>query len=450
MFEGLKVLLIDDDQSIRSSTAESLELAGLDVIAFSNAERAMAAVAEGFQGIVVSDVKLPGMDGLQLLQQLKARDAHLPVILITGHGDISMAVQAMRLGAYDFIEKPFPAELLIDVVRKAMENCALRMQVTQLRHEIATLKGLQVALLGSSKPMETVRRHVATLADTNADVLIFGETGTGKEVVARSLHEASRRHHAKFVALNCGGLPESLFESEIFGHEAGAFTGAAKRRVGKIEHANGGTLFLDEIETMPMALQTKFLRVLQDRKIERLGSNQEIAVDFRLVAATKSDLKVLGSQEKFRSDLYYRLNVAVIELPALRDRREDIPLLFEHFTAQAAVRFGRERPVIQREVLNRLMSHDWPGNVRELRNMAERFVLGLFEVDSPLDQSGGSGRLSLADQVDEFERELIKRELIRCKGRAQAAMDALGLPKKTFYAKCARHGIRPDALRANT
>lgn len=447
MAEGMKVVLVDDDRSIRASTAESLQLAGFDVTAYSHGERALAAMGDGFTGVVVSDIKLPGMDGLELLRRLKALDSHLPVILITGQGDISMAVQAMRQGAYDFIEKPFPAELLTDVVRKAMQACELRMQVAELSQEIATLKGLQTALLGSSKVMETVRRHVMTLADTNADVLIFGETGTGKEVVARSLHEASRRRQANFVALNCGGLPEALFESEVIGHEAGAFTGAVKRRIGKIEHAHGGTLFLDEIESMPMALQTKFLRILQERKIERLGSNQEITVDFRLVAATKSDLKLLGHQDKFRLDLYYRLNVAVIELPPLRDRREDIPILFEYFCAEAAVRYGRERQIMKRDALNRLMSHDWPGNVRELRNIAERHVLGLMESDNPMDQADGSTHRTLADQVDEFERELIKRELIRCKGKAQLAMDALGLPKKTFYAKCSRYGIHLDTFR---
>jgi two-component system C4-dicarboxylate transport response regulator DctD len=447
MSETLKVIFIDDDLSVRTGSSEALELAGFEVVSFPSADRALRLIEPGFRGVVVSDVKLPGMDGLALLAQVKAEAPHVPVILITGHGDVSMAVQAMRAGAYDFIEKPFPAELLTDVVRKAMENYALRLEVESLRQELSTLRGVEAALLGCSPAMESVRRQIINLADTSADVLLFGETGTGKELVARSLHDSSSRRDGRFVALNCGGLPESLFESEIFGHEAGAFTGATKRRIGKVEYANGGTLLLDEIETMPMPFQTKFLRVLQERKIERLGSNQEIPVDFRLIAATKADLKAMGEQQKFRPDLYYRLNVAVIELPPLRDRREDIPLLFEHFASQASVRYGRDVPTVGREQMNQLMAHDWPGNVRELRNMAERFVLGLAGPGTGLAGTQRPAQVSLAEQVDHFERALLEQELKRHKGRAQAVMEALGLPKKTFYDKCTKHGIRPEMFR---
>jgi two-component system C4-dicarboxylate transport response regulator DctD len=327
-----------------------------------------------------------------------------------------------------------------------MENCALRLEVEALREQLAHRQDGQALLLGASAAMETIRRQIANLADTSADVLIHGETGTGKEVVARALHDQSRRRNARFVALNCGGLPESLFESEIFGHESGAFTGATKRRIGKIEHADGGTLLLDEIETMPMPFQTKLLRVLQERTIERLGSNQEVPVDFRLVAATKNDLKAMSDQQTFRRDLYYRLNVAVIELPALRDRREDIPMLFEHFALQASSRYGRELPELTRAHMQELMVHDWPGNVRELRNAAERFVLGL-----PVGNGVGHepAALTLAEQVDRFEKALLEQELKRHKGRAQAVMEALGIAKKTFYDKMHRHRIAPETFREN-
>ena len=447
MSEELQLVFIDDDPAIHDSTAEALELAGFEVACFESAEAALRHITPEFRGIVISDVRLRGMDGLALLDHVKAANANVPVILVTGYGEVSMAVKAMRRGAHDFIEKPFAPEILIDVVRRAMEHCKLRVEVESLRQEVSRLHGVDAVLLGCSAAMQKLRMQIANIADTSADVLLFGETGTGKELVARTLHNMSSRMNSRFVALNCGGLPESLFESEIFGHEAGAFTGAAKRRIGKIEHADSGTLLLDEIETMPFSFQTKFLRVLQERRIERLGSNQELPVDFRLIAATKSDLKELSQQGTFRSDLYYRLNVAVIHLPALRERREDIPLLLTHFMSQASRRHGRPVPEISTAQMRELMLHNWPGNVRELRNVAERFILGLMEVDQSHpapDENDGS---SLFDQVDQFERALLQQELKRHKGCAQATMQALRLPKRTFYDKMNKHGIRPEVYR---
>ena len=377
MFEGFKIVFVEDDSSVRSSVTETLELADFEVHACESAERAIQHIAPGFPGIVISDVRLPGMDGFGLLRHVTAADPAIPVIMVTGHGDVSMAVQAMQEGAYDFIEKPFAMERLVEVATRAMEKRALTLEVNTLRRQLQDKCGIEAVILGQSAAVETLRRQIINLADTSADILLFGETGTGKELVARCLHDYSERRKHNFVALNCGGLPETLFESEIFGHEAGAFTNAGKRRVGKIEHAHGGTLLLDEIESMPLAFQVKLLRALQERKIERLGSNEQVPVDFRIVAATKADLKELSEQQKFRSDLYYRLNVAVLELPPLRERREDIPILFEHFVLQAAVRYGREAPALDGHHVRRLMANDWPGNVRELRNAADRFVLGL-------------------------------------------------------------------------
>jgi two-component system C4-dicarboxylate transport response regulator DctD len=445
MFEGFKVVFVEDDLAVRSSVSETLELAGFEVAPFESAEGALPQLVSAFAGIVISDVRLPGMDGFELLRQVRAVDPTIPVIMVTGHGDVSMAVEAMHCGAYDFIEKPFAMERLVEVATRAMEKRALRLEVDTLRRQLQGRPGLEAALLGNSPAMRAVRRQILNLADTPADVLVFGETGTGKEVVARCLHDYSKRSKANFVAINCGGLPENLFESEIFGHEAGAFTNASKRRVGKIEHADGGTLLLDEIESMPMALQVKLLRALQERKIERLGSNQQVPVDFRIVAATKSDLKELSAQQKFRSDLYYRLNVAVLELPPLRERREDIPILFEHFSLQAALRYGREAPPLAGHEMRKLMAADWPGNVRELRNAADRFVLGLPGPQNP--DAEGAARLTLAQQMDMVEKTLIEQALKQHSGRPQPVCEELGIGKKTLYDKLHRHGIVIDEYR---
>jgi two-component system, NtrC family, C4-dicarboxylate transport response regulator DctD len=288
---------------------------------------------------------------------------------------------------------------------------------------------------------------VLNLAATSADVVIYGETGTGKDMVARCLHDHSDRRRANYVPLNCGGLPEALAESELFGHDVGAFTGATRVRIGKFEHAHGGTLFLDEIESMPMAVQIKFLRALQERSIEHVGSNKSIAVDCRVIAAAKEDLKTLSDRQKFRADLYYRIGVAFIELPPLRERREDIPLLFEHFVLLAASRYERAAPMLSSAQLGELMAHAWPGNVRELRNVADRFVLGLFGERLNLTADGHAQGRSLPEQVEHFERSLIIGELRRQHGDAGLCAKALGLPKQTLYDKLRRLRISTDEFK---
>jgi two-component system C4-dicarboxylate transport response regulator DctD len=297
--------------------------------------------------------------------------------------------------------------------------------------------------------MERVRRTVLSLASTPADVVIYGETGTGKELVARCLHDHSDRRRGNFVALNCGGLHESLAETELFGHEVGAFTGAARQRIGKFEHASGGTLFLDEIESMPMGVQIKLLRTLQERSIERIGSNKSIAVNCRVVAASKEDLKALSDTQKFRADLYYRLGVAFIELPPLRDRREDISLLFEHFSLLAAARFQRAAPTLTREQLSELLAHSWPGNVRELRNVADRFVLGLVDEGAGLIGDEQQGLSNLHDQTERFERVVITEELRRHRGDVSLTAKSLGVPKQTLYDKLRRLKVPLEETRGH-
>jgi len=448
MFDGYQVLFVEDDPPVRASLTQTLELAGLSVVACGSAEEALPLIAPGAQLIVVTDVRLPGMDGLALLDHVLATDPGIPVTLITAHGDVAMAVGAMRAGAYDFIEKPFPPERLVDTAKRALEARLMRAALEDMRTQLQRFNGIEAVLLGNSPVMQQLRRRVLTLAGTSADVMILGETGSGKELVARCLHDQSSRRDRNFVAINCGGLPEALFESELFGHEQGSFTSAAKRRIGKIEHANGGTLLLDEIETMPIVLQIKLLRVLQERRIERLGSNDELPINVRFIAASKADLREMGEAGTFRSDLYYRLNVATLQLPPLRERREDIPLLFQHFVAQASARYEREAPELTSDRLRELMAHDWPGNVREIRNAADRFVLALDELDgSAAAAVQDVAPLSLARQMELVEKTLIEQALRRTQGKIPATMELLGIAKKTLYDKLHRHAIDADQFR---
>ncbi len=434
------VYLIEDDESVMRACAQALKLADLEVRTFINAERALAAFDEDPPAVVVSDVRMAGMSGLELLEVMWQRDRDVPVILITGHGDVSMAVQAMRAHAYDFIEKPFSSPRLVDVVRRALERRALLTENRVLREQLGTMR--EMPLIGSSESIQRVARTIDSLAATDVDILIHGETGTGKEVVAHALHARSGRP-GPFVALNCGALPESVFESEIFGHETGAFTGADKRRIGKIEYASDGTLFLDEIESMPLALQVKLLRVLQERRVERLGSNISIPVNCRIVAATKSDLKRLSDQGGFRADLYYRLNVVTIELPPLRQRLNDIAPLMTYFLLLAARRFNREIPAWTEQDLFRWQHHDWPGNVRELKAVAERLCLGVGDGLEGIQTEA----VSLTARLDNYERSLIREALRGSRGNVAATAERLHLPKKTLYDKLARHQLDPESFR---
>jgi two-component system C4-dicarboxylate transport response regulator DctD len=430
------VMMVDDESSIRSAVEQWLSLSGFEVQLFSRAEECLAALPAHFAGVILSDVRMPGMGGLALLAEVQKRDADLPVILLTGHGDVPMAVEAMRDGAYDFLEKPFSPETLLGSLRRALDKRRLILENRALHEQADNRAKLDATLLGVSRGLQTLRRQVLDLAALPVNVLIRGETGSGKELVARCLHDFGPRAAKPFVALNCAAIPEQLFEAELFGHESGAFTGASGKRIGKLEYADGGTLFLDEIESMPLAQQVKLLRVLQEQKLERLGSNQSIRVDLRIVAATKPDLLDEARAGRFREDLAYRLNVAELRLPPLRDRREDIPLLFETFARNAAERLGRTFPPLSGAQLSHLLSHDWPGNVRELANVAERQVLGLDEPAPGIDPGQ-----SLAAQQEAFEAQCLRAALTRHKGDVKAVLEELQLPRRTFNEKLQRHGL---------
>ena len=437
---NLLIYLIEDDEAVRRGCEQSIQLANLSVRLFTTAEAALVAMDDFPPAVVVSDVRLPGLSGLELLDEIQKYDRDIPLILITGHGDVSMAVQAMRNNAYDFIEKPFHSERLLDVIRRALEKRDLILENRRLQEQLGNRGGMP--LIGHSDEIQKVRRAIATLAPTDVDLLIVGETGSGKEVVAHAIHDLSGRT-GPFVAINCGALPETIFESEIFGHEAGAFTGAIRKRIGKIEYAEGGTLFLDEIESMPLLLQVKLLRVLQDHCVERLGGNSCVPVDCRIVAASKVDLQQLSEQGGFRADLYYRLNVVSIELPSLRQRPGDIAPLMAYFLSQACSRFNREAITWNEQDLLKWQQHDWPGNVRELKTVAERLCLGVSDGVTP----SRIATTSLASKVVVYERGLIRDALKNTQGNVAEAAELLQLPKKTLYDKLNMHELEPKQYR---
>ncbi|WP_394889837.1 sigma-54-dependent transcriptional regulator [Mesorhizobium sp. AaZ16] len=445
------VIFVDDDEDLLRAATQMLKLASFSPSVFGSAEAALARIDENFDGPVVSDIRMPGMNGLQLFERVKAIDPDIPVVLITGHGDVELAVAAIKDGAYDFISKPYATDRLLATLHRAWEKRQLVLENRRLRDAVVQSAG-DMPLIGEGPTMSRLRATLRQIADTDVDVLVEGETGTGKEVVAELLHRWSRRRTKPFVALNCGALPESVIESELFGHEAGAFTGAQKRRIGRIEHSNGGTLFLDEIESMPPALQVKLLRVLETRQITPLGTNENRSIDLRVVSATKADLGDPAARGDFREDLYFRLNVVTLRIPPLRERREDIPILFGHFLERASKRFGRPVPDMSAAVRDRLKSHHWPGNVRELVHFADRVSLGLEEVSAPVApgrKEEGVSNLPLPEKVSLYEATAIRDALQECGGDVRRTIEFLGVPRKTFYDKLNRYEIDSADYRKN-
>ncbi|WP_136684108.1 sigma-54-dependent transcriptional regulator [Falsirhodobacter xinxiangensis] len=430
----MKVLLVDDDDRMRHSTAQALDLQGLAVEPLASAEEALALASPGFHGVVVSDIRMPGMDGMTLLRRLHDIDRDIPVILVTGHAEVQLAVEALRRGAYDFLEKPFSIQSMTAIIRRAAEHRALVIENRRLRAVAGKRDDVEARLAGRSRAMVDLRYRLRAIGASDADALIEGPTGAGKEVVARTLHDVSGRADRPFIVINCAALPETLIESELFGHEAGAFPGALRPRYGKFEHARGGTILLDEIASMPLALQGRFLRVLQERVITRLGSNEAIPLDVRFLTTSKVDLENEVARGTFRADLLYRLNVATLKVPALADRREDIPLLFLQLARESAARHGVEDRQPSPGMLAALSTQDWPGNVRELRNAAERFVLDLEATPAAEGQR-------LAQKVAAFERSVIAGAISAHGGRLRPVYETLGVSRKTLYEKMQKHGL---------
>ncbi len=440
----IRLLLIEDEPHFREGLVRTLRQAGVEVQAFDKGRAALHALPGANCDAVLSDLRLPDVDGLEVLAACRTFDADLPVVLMTGHGDVDTAVRAIRQGAYDFIEKPFNRDRLLTLLGRAARQYRLCIDNRGLRHRLAAGSGLADQLWGDSAAMRELRERVLLLAPAPVDVLLSGATGTGKELVARALHDHSGRSGA-FVAVNAAALPETLIESELFGHEAGAFTGAAKARIGAIEHAQRGTLFLDEIEAMPASAQVKLLRVLQQRELQRLGSNQTLALDLRVVAASNAGLDALLASGQLRSDLYYRLNGVTLRLPRLAERRDDIALLFRRFGEQAALRMQREPVAVSPALREQLLAHDWPGNVRELKSAAERHLLGLPVFEAAAD--GAAGVRPLGAAMEAIEAQLIDDALRRHRGDVAAASAELDVPAATLYRKIKGYGLKSREYR---
>ncbi|GAB5441600.1 MAG: sigma-54 dependent transcriptional regulator [Fuerstiella sp.] len=456
----IRVLVVDDDEGHAQAVAESLTRIKCECKVAGSGELGASMISSESWDVVVTDLQMGEIDGLEILRHTKEELPDAEVIVLTGHGSITSAVTAMQHGAYTYLTKPLDISELRSAVEKASARLRLIRRNAELRRSLEERFGFE-GVIGNSPQMHRIIEILKNVSPTDSTILIQGENGTGKELVAKAIHQNSNRKNKPFVPLNISALPDSILESELFGHEPGAFTGAAGRRVGKFEHANGGTLFLDEVGEMPMDTQVKLLRVLEERKITRLGANDEIDINVRLVAATNANLKKMVDDGEFREDLYYRLNVVALHLPPLRDRPGDIPLLMEHFLKDLSKRTGREVEGFSRTARRALLSYNWPGNIRQLRNTIESMLVmdtdGLLDVDglpaeiAPLvtneeamaDGENASGADSLIGRpMDEVEKYYIQRALELTDGNREETARLLGIGERTLYRKIKEYGLR--------
>jgi two-component system, NtrC family, response regulator AtoC len=449
-----RVLVVDDEENIRVVLKTLLKRTGYEVETAANGEEALAAVDSFGPDFVLTDVRMPKMGGLDLLTTLKAKNSDATVIVMSAYGNVEAALEAMKLGAYDYVQKPFKNDEIVLVLRKAEEREALRRENRALREEIRKENKFE-DLLARSQGMQDIFRTVTKVADYKTTVLIAGESGVGKELVARAIHARSSRTAARFVPVNCGAIPENLLESELFGHKRGAFTDATSDRRGLFEEADGGTLFLDEVGELPLPLQVKLLRVLQDEVIRRLGDTKDVKVDVRIVAATHRDLGAEAKAGRFREDLYYRLNVLPILVPPLRDRRDDIPVLLDHFLARNNARLGTHIRGVDPEARRLMMEYSWPGNVRELENSVERAMVlaesewitaqdlpeRIRESRDPIKMQLASGELSIKKTTRIIEEVLIRRALQKTRGNRTRAAQVLEISHRALLYKIKDYGL---------
>ena len=454
------ILIVEDHDRLREQLGQLYEQEGYRVTTAASGEEALQMLAEQKFALVVSDVKMPGLDGFELARQVREKYPDTDIILITAFGNIRQAVDAMKLGASDYITKPFQPEVIRIVSEKLFEKRRLLEEVRELRQKVMEEHNLE-NILSKSPKMFKVFELIRALGETDSGVMITGETGTGKELVARAIHNLSRRKGRQFVAINCGAFPENLLESELFGYEKGAFTGAVLSRAGKIEAADGGTLFLDEIETMPAPMQVALLRVLQEKEVERLGGNRKIKVDMRVIAATNVDLSLCLARGALREDFYYRINVIPIQLPPLRDRPEDFPLLIDHILSKHPVARSKKIDQVAPKVLDQMMAYRWPGNVRELENILERAIVKcqgnvIEEVDLPLPpqrvvdpgvRRNGTDNASLKQWLLGSEKDYLRSLLIKHRGSISLSAKEAKVDNKTLYRKMKRHGLHKESFK---
>jgi DNA-binding NtrC family response regulator len=439
-----RILIVDDELVVRDSLQKWFDAEGYETGSAASGREALLMVQQKHYDLALLDIKMPGMDGMELQKRLREADPDLTVIIMTGYASVETAVQALKAGAYDYITKPIDPDELVHLVSNALGHKRYKREVERLRENLQEIYP-DTRLIGNSPAMRRVLELIDMVAPTDTTVLIFGESGTGKELVARAIHAASPRRHMPMVVIHCGALTETLLESELFGHERGAFTGAQYRKKGKFEVADGGTVFLDEISDISLKTQTDLLRVLQEKEIVRVGGTQSIKVDFRCIAATNKNLEDLVKAGAFRPDLYYRLKVFAIDLPPLRERREDIPLLADHFVKKFAAAMNRPAPKLSAGAVDLLLSYDWPGNVRELENAVERaMVIGREPEIQPADfpfQLQPSVPAA-GHTLEEVERAHIQRVLRETEGNLSRAARILDIDRTTLYNKLRRYGLK--------
>ncbi|MCD5390315.1 sigma-54 dependent transcriptional regulator [candidate division NPL-UPA2 bacterium] len=451
MKKGMTVLVVDDVKDDLESIVQALELDGYRVIGTRKGATALDIIQDEEVSVVITDLKMPGIDGMELLEAAREKRPETAVIMITGYGDISSAVNAMKAGAYDYLTKPINMDELEQLIEKARERQNLSIENIQLRQLLNKKYGFE-NLIGKTREMEAIYDKIAQIAPTKSTVLICGESGTGKELIAKAIHQNSPRRNKPFIALDCSALSEGVIESELFGHEKGAFTGAIGRRIGRIEAAQGGTLFIDEIGEVTTAIQLKLLRVLEERELVRVGGSETIKLNVRLIAATNKDLKKAVQDKSFREDLYYRLNVATINVPPLRQRKEDIPLLVSKFIAEFSKEHNRRVKTISREAIDKLMDYSWPGNVRELRNLIEGVIITLKRQEISMEDLPPHIRglkpaenylaLKLGSSLDKVIKETIRKTLTYFQGNRTRAARSLGISRKTLIRKIKEYHLK--------